>query len=96
MDPPLWWTGTPTLFGHREAHHPGPPPAPLLVTAGQGSDGLIMVNLESLGTLIVGGDPSGSEGVIRALSLELATSLWNGWFDLVVVGFGPSWNGSTE
>jgi len=67
---------------------PGPPPAPLLVTAGQGSDGLIMVNLESLGTLIVGGDPSGSEGVIRALSLELATSLWNGWFDLVVVGFG--------
>jgi hypothetical protein len=47
-----------------------------------------MVNLESLGTLIVDGDPSGSEGVIRALALELATSFWSGWFDLVVVGFG--------
>ena len=69
-------------------HTLGPPPAPLLVTAGQGSDGVIMVNLESLGTLIVDGDPSGSEGVIRALALELATSFWSGWFDLVVVGFG--------
>ena len=47
-----------------------------------------MVNLESLGTLIVDGDPSASEGVIRALALELATSFWSGWFDLVVVGFG--------
>jgi hypothetical protein len=65
-----------------------PPPAPLLVTGGEGTDGLIMVNLETLGTLIVSGDPVGCEGVIRALALELATSYWGRWFDLVVVGFG--------
>ena len=64
------------------------PPAPLLVTAGHGPDGLVMVNLESLGTLQVNGDPAECEGVVRALALELATSHWSGWFDLNVVGFG--------
>jgi DNA-binding SARP family transcriptional activator len=64
------------------------PPAPALVTAGHGSDGLIMVNLESLGTMTVAGDPAAREGVIRALALELATSLRKRWFDLIVVGFG--------
>ena len=64
------------------------PPAPLLVTAGRGSDGLVLVNLESLGTLLVTGDPEGCEGVVRALALELATSFWSGRFDLVLVGFG--------
>jgi DNA-binding SARP family transcriptional activator len=64
------------------------PPAPLLVTVGHGPDGLVLVNLESLGTLIVSGDPKGCEGVVRALALELATSFWAGHFDLVLVGFG--------
>ncbi len=64
------------------------PPAPLLVTAGHGPDGLVMVNLESLGTLQVNGNPAEYEGVVRALALELATSHWSGWFDLNVVGFG--------
>jgi DNA-binding SARP family transcriptional activator len=63
-------------------------PAPLMVTAGHGSDGLIMVNLESLGSLVVEGDPLGCEGVMRALALELATSFWAGKFDLVLAGFG--------
>lgn len=63
-------------------------PAPLLVTAGHGTDGIIMVNLESLGALTVDGDPTGCEGVVRALALELATSHWTGRFDLNVVGFG--------
>ena len=66
----------------------GNPPAPLLVTAGGGSDGLVLVNLESLGTLLVSGDPTGCEGVVRALALELATSFWAGRFDLILVGFG--------
>jgi DNA-binding SARP family transcriptional activator len=64
------------------------PPAPLLVSAGSGEDGLIMVNLESVGTLVVNGDRAGCEGVIRALALELATSFWSGRFDLVLAGFG--------
>ena len=64
------------------------PLAPLLVTAGHGADGLVMVNLESLGTLLVNGDPAGCEGLVRALALELATSYWSGSFDLNIVGFG--------
>ena len=64
------------------------PPAPLMVTAGHAAGGLIMVNLESLGTLVVEGDPIGCEGVMRALALELATSYWAGAFDLVLAGFG--------
>ena len=63
-------------------------PAPLLVTAGTGAGGLVMVNLESLGTLLVNGDRGGCEGVVRALALELATSQWSGGFDLATVGFG--------
>ncbi len=63
-------------------------PAPLLVTVGQGSGGLVMVNLESLGTLSVNGDAADCEGVIRALALELATSHWSDRFDLNTVGFG--------
>jgi hypothetical protein len=64
------------------------PPAPLLVTAGLGPNGLVLVNLESLGTLFVTGDPTGCEGVVRALALELATSFWSDRFDLCLVGFG--------
>ena len=63
-------------------------PAPLLVTAGPGVEGLVMVNAESLGSLVVRGEPTAAEAVVRALALELATSYWAGQFDLVLVGFG--------
>lgn len=63
-------------------------PAPTLVTAGQSPEGLILVNVEFLGSLVVNGDPSGCEGVLRALTLELATSYWADQFELVLVGFG--------
>jgi DNA-binding SARP family transcriptional activator len=63
-------------------------PMPLLVTAGHGLEGLVMVNIEALGTLVVDGDPGDTEGVVRAIGLELATSFWMDRFDLSVVGFG--------
>lgn len=63
-------------------------PAPLLVSAGGGPDGAVMVNLEFLGSLAVDGASSETEGFVRALALELATSHWSGQFELVVVGFG--------
>ena len=63
-------------------------PIPTLVTAGHAVDGLVMVNLEALGSLIVDGDPSECDGVVRALALELATSQWADQFDVVLVGFG--------
>ncbi len=62
--------------------------APLLVTAGHRQEGLVLVNLESLGTVAVTGAPAECEGVLRALALELATSFWSGRFDLVLAGFG--------
>ena len=40
--------------------------APLLITAGHRSDGLVLVNLESLGTIAVTGIPVDCEGVLRA------------------------------
>jgi DNA-binding SARP family transcriptional activator len=63
-------------------------PAPLLVTLGQHPEGLSLVNLESMGSLAVTGEPDECDGVLRALSLELATSLWADKFDLELVGFG--------
>jgi nucleoid-associated protein YgaU/DNA-binding SARP family transcriptional activator len=62
--------------------------APMLITVGRGSSGPVMVNLESLGSLVVSGNPQAADAVVRALALELATSFWSGQFSLVVVGFG--------
>lgn len=82
------------------SRHSAPPPgrtpspvepravAPLLVTVGRGSSGPVMVNLESLGSLVVSGNPETADAVVRALALELATSFWSGQFSLLVVGFG--------
>jgi hypothetical protein len=66
----------------------GKAPLPLLATVGQGTNGVVMVNLETLGSLVVGGDPAVCEGVVRCLALEFATSCWAADFDLVLVGFG--------
>jgi len=62
--------------------------APLLATVGQGTFGPVMVNLESLGSLVVSGNPDEADAVVRALALELATSYWAGQFSVAVVGFG--------
>ena len=62
--------------------------APLMVTVGHGPSGLVMVNLESLGSLVVTGNPTDADAVVRALALELATSYWAGQFSMAVVGFG--------
>jgi len=62
--------------------------APLLVTVGQGLSGPVMVNLESLGSLVVSGNPTEADAVVRALALELSTSYWAGQFSMAVVGFG--------
>jgi hypothetical protein len=63
-------------------------PAPMLATVGRSANGLVMVNLESMGSLVIKGDPDSCEEVVRALALELATSSWAGQFDLFLVGFG--------
>ena len=62
-------------------------PLPLLVSLGRSGERLVLCNLESFGSLSLGGDPARVEGMMRAMALELATSRWGG-FDLVLVGFG--------
>jgi DNA-binding SARP family transcriptional activator len=63
-------------------------PAPALVTVGRTGDELLMVNLEGVGSLVLGGDPHANESVGRAMAVELATSRWAAGFDLVLIGFG--------
>ncbi len=63
-------------------------PLPTLVTIGRSDDCVVFLHLEGLGSLVLDGDRSDTEGVVRALALELATSRWSSCFDLVLVGFG--------
>jgi hypothetical protein len=62
--------------------------APMLAVVGRNQSGTVMVNLEGLGSLVVSGDPTAADGLVRALALELATSYWSGQFSVAVVGFG--------
>ncbi|MGD0880630.1 MAG: BTAD domain-containing putative transcriptional regulator [Acidimicrobiales bacterium] len=71
----------------------GPFPLPTLVTVGRTDDDVVlMVNTVGLGSLVIGGEPRGAEGVARALAMELATSHWSSQFDLVLVGFGAGFD----
>lgn len=63
-------------------------PTPTLVTAGRNESGIVMIDLEALGSIVVKGAPDAREGFLRALALELATSYWSAEFELVLVGFG--------
>ncbi|MGH9268486.1 MAG: AfsR/SARP family transcriptional regulator, partial [Acidimicrobiales bacterium] len=50
---------------------------------------LALVNLEALGLVCVEGEPAATEAVVRSMVLELATSSWADYFEVVSVGFGP-------
>ena len=63
-------------------------PVPALVSAGLGESGIVMVNLENLGSLAIRGEEEACDAFIRALALELATSWWSNQFELLLVGFG--------
>ena len=63
-------------------------PCPTLVTVGRGPEGPLLVNLEAMGSMALAGDRDACEGVVRALAVEMATSLWADQFELVLVGFG--------
>jgi DNA-binding SARP family transcriptional activator len=60
----------------------------MLATVGNSEGGLVMVNLEAMGSLAVTGERNACDGFLRALALELATSRWSEQFELVLVGFG--------
>ena len=76
----------PTAAARRGRRQPFP--LPTLVTVARDADELTMVNVEGVGSVVLAGDAYANEGAGRALALELATSRWASWFDLVLVGFG--------
>lgn len=73
-----------------EAPGAGPVPWPALVTVGAVGDSLVLVDLESLGRLHVGGPRANTMGAINALMLELACSWWNGGLPVELVGGDPA------
>jgi len=66
-------------------------PMPALVTLGQDEWGLLMVDLETAGSLAVIG--SDADAMIQGIAVELATADRAEQVDVVVVGFDPSVEG---
>jgi DNA-binding SARP family transcriptional activator len=66
----------------------GVPPLPGLVTIGHAGQDRLLLNLEHAGLLTIAGPTEETTGLLAAMATELATSLWSGHLDLVLVGFG--------
>lgn len=64
------------------------PPYPLLVTVGQGEDGLRLVNVEHLGVVSLTGDPERTEALARHIAAELALNPWSAIVEVNVIGLG--------
>jgi len=63
-------------------------PLPALVTAGMVEDTRVLLNLEALGMVALAGDPIGARALLDACAVELATSVWSDYLDIILVGFG--------
>jgi DNA-binding SARP family transcriptional activator len=61
-------------------------PLPALVTLGRNELGLLLVNIETAGSVAVSGTES--ESLIEAVAVELATGKWADQIDVVLFGFG--------
>ncbi len=60
---------------------------PGLVTAGETEDGYLLLDLEALEVTGCDGPSELVDEVLSAYATELATGQWNGWYDLILVGF---------
>lgn len=63
-------------------------PLPALVTAGMVEDTRVLLNLEAPGMVALTGDPISARALLDACAVELATSVWSDYLDLILVGFG--------
>jgi len=63
-------------------------PLPALVTAGMVEDTRVMLNLEAPGMVALAGDPISARALLDACAVELATSVWSDYLDIILVGFG--------
>ncbi len=61
-------------------------PLPSLVTLGRDTLGLVMVNIETAGSVAVSGPDA--DLLVHAIAVELATAAWSDQIDLILVGFG--------
>jgi LysM domain len=66
-------------------------PLPSLVTLGREEAGILMVNIESAGSVAISG--ADNDSLIQAIAIELATAQWADQIDLVLVGFGDEVEG---
>jgi DNA-binding SARP family transcriptional activator len=63
-------------------------PLPALVTAGMVEDTRVLLNLEAPGMVALAGDPIAARALLNACAVELATSVWSDYLDIILVGFG--------
>jgi DNA-binding SARP family transcriptional activator len=66
---------------------------PGLVTLGEGEDGLLLVNLEGIGLIALAGEQDSTEAMLAAMAVELGTSPWADYLELVLVGIGDELDG---
>lgn len=67
-----------------------PAPYPALVTIGQDAEGAhVLLDLETVGELSINGTIEGSEEMLAALAIELATSTWADDLTVTLVGIFP-------
>ena len=63
-----------------------PPPFPALVSVGTTSDGPVLIDLGSVGSLGLAGDHDRVAATFQSIALELATTPWAASVDVVLVG----------
>jgi DNA-binding SARP family transcriptional activator len=68
-------------------------PLPALVSVGMVEDTRIMLNLEAPGMVAITGDPVRARALLDACAVELATSVWSDYLDIILIGFGEELDG---
>jgi DNA-binding SARP family transcriptional activator len=63
-------------------------PLPALVSVGMVEDTRVLLNLEAPGMVAITGDPIRARALLDACAVELATSVWSDYLDIILVGFG--------
>jgi DNA-binding SARP family transcriptional activator len=68
-------------------------PLPALASVGMVEDTRVMLNLEAPGMVAITGDPVRARALLDTCAVELATSVWSDYLDIILVGFGEELDG---